>query len=44
VVLADAGYWHQVQIQALAGEGITVLIAPDANKPPGTRPGENAGL
>jgi transposase len=44
VVLADAGYWHQVQIQALAGEGITVLIPPDANKRHGTRPGWNGGL
>jgi DDE family transposase len=32
VVLADAGYWHQVQMQALAGDGMTVLIPPDANK------------
>src|SRR4051812_8129125 len=44
VVLADAGYWHQVQMQALAGEGITVLIPPDANKRHGTRPGWNGGL
>ena len=29
VVLADAGYWHQVQMQALAGDGIQVLIPPD---------------
>jgi hypothetical protein len=28
VVLADAGYWHQVQMQALAGDGIGVLIPP----------------
>jgi hypothetical protein len=32
VVVADAGYWHQVQMQALAGDGIGVLIPPDANK------------
>jgi hypothetical protein len=31
-VLADAGYWHRVQIQALAGDGLQVLIPPDANK------------
>jgi len=30
VVIADAGYWHQVQMQALAGDGIQVLIPPDA--------------
>jgi transposase len=39
VVLADAGYWHQVQMQALAADGITVLIPPDANKRKGTRAG-----
>jgi transposase len=44
VVLADAGYWHQVQMQALAGDGITVLIPPDANKRKGARPGWNGGL
>jgi transposase len=43
VVLADAGYWHQVQMQALAGDGITVLIPPDANKRKGARPGWNGG-
>jgi hypothetical protein len=26
VVLADAGYWHQVQIERLLGDGRTVLI------------------
>ena len=36
VVLADAGYWHQVQMQALAGDGIAVLIPPDANKRKGS--------
>jgi Transposase domain (DUF772) len=30
VVLADAGYWHQVQMQTLAADGIQVLIPPDA--------------
>jgi Transposase DDE domain len=44
VVLADAGYWHQVQMQTLAAEGITVLIPPDAKKRKGTRPGWNGGL
>jgi transposase len=44
VVLADAGYWHHVQMQALAADGITVLIPPDANKRQGTRPGWNGGL
>jgi len=44
VVLADAGYWHHAQIQALAADGITVLIPPDAKKRQGTRPGWNGGL
>src|SRR5919106_918377 len=44
VVLADAGYWHRVQMQALAGEGIGVLIPPDANKRKGARPGWDGGL
>jgi len=43
-VLADAGYWHHVQMQALAGDGITVLVPPDANKRQGTRPGWNGGF
>jgi hypothetical protein len=44
VVLADAGYWHQVQMQELAGDGITVLIPPDAKKRKGARPGWDGGL
>jgi transposase len=44
VVLADAGYWHQVQMQALAADGVTVLVPPDAKKRQGTRPGWNGGL
>jgi Transposase DDE domain len=44
VVLAGAGYWHQVQMQALAGDGIAVLIPPDANKRKGARPGWDGGL
>ena len=44
VVLADAGYWHRVQMQALAGDGISVLIPPDANKRKGARPGWDGGL
>jgi transposase len=44
VVLADAGYWHQVQIERLAGEGVTPLVPPDANKRAGARPGWDGGL
>ena len=43
VVVADAGYWHRVQMQALAGDGIAVLIPPDANKRKGARPGWDGG-
>jgi transposase len=44
VVLADAGYWHHVQMQRLAGEGVTVLVPPDADKRGGARPGWDGGL
>ena len=44
VVLADAGYWHQVQMQRLAPEGATPLVPPDANKRAGARPGWDGGL
>ena len=30
VVLADAGYWHHEQMDRLAGQGIPLLIPPDA--------------
>src|SRR5215217_6421370 len=44
VVLADAGYWHHVQMERLLGEGLTVLIPPDAKKRAGARPGWDGGL
>src|SRR5512133_746036 len=28
VVLADAGYWHQLQIERVAGEGMAALVPP----------------
>jgi hypothetical protein len=28
VVLADAGYWHQIQMQQLMSDGMQVLIPP----------------
>ena len=43
VVLADAGYWHQAQMERLFADGLTVLIPPDAKKRPGTRPGWDGG-
>ena len=44
VVVADAGYWHQVQMERLASDGLTVLIPPDAKKRAGARPGWDGGL
>jgi hypothetical protein len=44
VVLADAGYWHQIQMQRLMSDGLQVLIPPDANKRKGQRPGWHGGL
>jgi transposase len=43
IVLADAGYWHQVQMERLLADGLTVLIPPDAKKRSGTRPGWDGG-
>jgi transposase len=44
IVLADAGYWHQAQMERLTGDGLTVLIPPDAKKRAGARPGWDGGL
>ena len=44
VVLADAGYWHHVQMDAIVSRGMQVLIPPDARKRKGTRPGWEGGL
>jgi Transposase DDE domain len=44
VVLADAGYWHQIQMERLMSDGVAVLIPPDANKRKGQRPGWQGGL
>ncbi|HWT23550.1 MAG TPA: transposase [Solirubrobacteraceae bacterium] len=44
VVLADAGYWHQVQMDRLIDRGIGVLIPPDAGKRKGARPGWDGGF
>jgi hypothetical protein len=43
VVLADAGYWHQAQMDRLVNRGIGVLILPDAGKSKGARPGWDGG-
>ena len=44
VVLADAGYWHQAQMESITGSGTVVLIPPDAGKRKGARPGWDGGL
>jgi transposase len=44
VVLADAGYWHQAQMERLVSDGIAVLVPPDAKKRGGARPGWDGGL
>jgi len=43
VVLADAGYWHQPQMERVVSNGIQVLIRPDGDQRNGTRPGWNGG-
>jgi hypothetical protein len=44
VVLADAGYWHQIQMEGLMSDGVQVLVPPDANTRKGERPGWQGGL
>lgn len=39
IVLADAGYWHQRQMESLAADGIRVLVPPDGGRRPDIRPG-----
>jgi Transposase DDE domain len=44
VVLADAGYWHQRQIETVVRDGIDVLVSPDSSLRRGARPGWTGGL
>src|SRR3954447_18655817 len=44
VVLADAGYWKNSAIEALAGQGLQPLVAPDADRRKEPRPGRRGGL
>jgi len=44
VVVADAGYWHQAQMERIVNRGTVVLIPPDAGKRKGARPGWDGGL
>jgi transposase len=43
VVLADAGYWHQAQMENVIDHGMSVLIPPDAANRKGARPGWEGG-
>ena len=42
VVLADAGYWHQPQMERVVSNGIQVLIRPDGTSQ-GARPWRDGG-
>jgi transposase len=44
VVLADAGYWHQGQMERIVDRGMQVLIPPDSSRRKGARPGWDGGL
>lgn len=43
-VLADAGYWHKDQIEAVVADGMQVLIPPDGGLRDDTRPGWDGGF
>jgi hypothetical protein len=43
MALADAGYWHQRQMDNLAADGIPVLIPPESPKRQDARPGWQGG-
>jgi DDE family transposase len=43
VVVADAGYWHQVQMENVVSAGIQVLVPPDGGKRKDARPGWDGG-
>ena len=44
VVLTDAGYWHQRQMENVTSQGMQVLIPPDAANRKGARPGWEGGF
>jgi transposase len=44
VVLADAGYWHQRQMENVISQGMQVLVPPDAANRQGARPGWGGGF
>jgi transposase len=44
VVLADAGYWHQEQMQEITRRGMQVLVPPDSRNRKGARAGWTGGM
>jgi transposase len=44
IVVADAGYWNQRQMENVIDRGMPVVIPPDSNTRQGERPGWNSGL
>jgi len=44
VLVADAGYWHKLQLESIVSDGTQVLIPPDSSLKDGPRPGWTAGL
>jgi hypothetical protein len=43
-VVADAGYWHTIQMQRIAANGMGALVPPDSGVRDGKRPGWENGL
>ena len=43
VVIADAGFWNEQQMDKLAADGITVLVPPESGRRKGQRPGWSGG-
>lgn len=44
IVLADAGYWHQEQMQEITRRGMQVLVPPDSRARKGPRAGWTGGM
>jgi len=44
IALADAGYWHQQQMQRIIASGTQILIPPDSSRRKTARPGWDGGL
>ena len=43
VVVADAGYWHQAQMENIVSRGFKVFVPPDSRRRKGARPGWGGG-